>query len=548
MDFLNKAFAQVRDLFLSMSPGGRVTTALLLVVVVVSLGYLATFQGDRSDQYLMGGEHFAPSHLPAMEAAFAKANLASYQVEGSRIRIPRGEQASYMAALAEGGALPPQFSTYLDQAINASNVFESTRQREERLRIGRQKELAQILSWFPDIDHAAVLYDTETRSGLNRTRVTTASVSVKPGGTGTLDEDRVPAIRHLVATAIAGLRPENVTVTDLNRGHTYYGNSGGGGTLDDPLAARKRHHEEEYKAKILRALAFVPGINVAVDVTIDRRLESRTQRYTPDTKPVVVWSHEDSEFTTREGAEPAARPGYAAQGNQPVSVAANAAAGGPREERESSQREEQATVGAERTEFQETGGAPERVSVAIAVPTSYFEDVWRRQNGIPVGDVSPVDADDVAQIVAARTAEWRRLVAQILPDVPGVTDRTDLVEITQFDDLVAPAAPPPSLAETTLVFLGEYWKTLGLFLLAGMSLLMLRSMIRSAADGGQPAPISSGMAPPGSDEEEEAEGAASRLKRRPAAPTSLRDELSQLVQEDPDTAASILKAWIGSVA
>ena len=42
MDFLNKAFAQLSDLFRSMTPGARLTAGLLLVVVIVSLGYLFT--------------------------------------------------------------------------------------------------------------------------------------------------------------------------------------------------------------------------------------------------------------------------------------------------------------------------------------------------------------------------------------------------------------------------------------------------------------------------------------------------------------------------
>ena len=39
--------------------------------------------------------------------------------------------------------------------------------------------------------------------------------------------------------------------------------------------------------------------------------------------------------------------------------------------------------------------------------------------------------------------------------------------------------------------------------------------------------------------------AARRLRRFTGSGPSLRDELSELVQEDPDTAANILRSWIG---
>ena len=49
-------------------------------------------------------------------------------------------------------------------------------------------------------------------------------------------------------------------------------------------------------------------------------------------------------------------------------------------------------------------------------------------------------------------------------------------------------------------------------------------------------------------EEESSEpsaAAAPRLKRFTSGP-SLRDELSEMVKEDPDTAANILRGWISS--
>ena len=56
MDFLNKAFAQFSDLFRSMTPGGRITAGLLLVVAVVSVGYLFQHQVSGGDDYLFGGD------------------------------------------------------------------------------------------------------------------------------------------------------------------------------------------------------------------------------------------------------------------------------------------------------------------------------------------------------------------------------------------------------------------------------------------------------------------------------------------------------------
>ena len=80
--------------------------------------------------------------------------------------------------------------------------------------------------------------------------------------------------------------------------------------------------------------------------------------------------------------------------------------------------------------------------------------------------------------------------------------------------------------------------------LAGVSLLMLRSMVKSAP------PVPQNTMPRLADTPDEEAKAAHdkpapvRTRRFTAGP-SLRDEISTLVKEDPDTAASILKTWIG---
>ena len=95
MDFLNKAFAQFNDLFRSMSPGGRITAGLLLVVAVVSVGYLFQSQVGGGDDYLFGGESIPTPTLQKMEEAFGKAGLNGFTIEGSRVKVPRAQRAAY---------------------------------------------------------------------------------------------------------------------------------------------------------------------------------------------------------------------------------------------------------------------------------------------------------------------------------------------------------------------------------------------------------------------------------------------------------------------
>src|SRR5690348_9182143 len=106
MDFLNKAYSQITDLFRSMTPAARLTAGLLAAVIVLGLAFLFRFQSQSMDGYLLEGRPFMAGELTAVQRALSEANLNDWALDGNRIKIPAGQKAVYIAALAENNALP----------------------------------------------------------------------------------------------------------------------------------------------------------------------------------------------------------------------------------------------------------------------------------------------------------------------------------------------------------------------------------------------------------------------------------------------------------
>jgi flagellar M-ring protein FliF len=129
MAFLNQAIAQIRELFASMTPAARVTAALLLGVIVVSLGYLFQGYAGASEEYLFT-EILPPREVYHIEAAIAKKKLPLLQQQAGRIVVPRGRRSEYLAAIAEDGALPANFDRLLDESLN-TGMLESFVRRGE---------------------------------------------------------------------------------------------------------------------------------------------------------------------------------------------------------------------------------------------------------------------------------------------------------------------------------------------------------------------------------------------------------------------------------
>ena len=553
MDFLNKAFAQLAELFHSMTPGARITAGLLLVVAVVSLGYLFTYQVAGPDCYLMNGRSFSPSEQRDLEAAFGAENLNTYEFAGTQIRVPRGQRTDFMAAALKHSALPEDPGAKLEGAVNGQSMFEGSETKKQRIKNAIQEELATSIKSMPGIAYAAVIYTSQATRGFNKSSLTKASVRVKPQGTKHLEPVTASVIRKMVAGAVTDLKYENVTLTDLNAGRAYVGGPDDGGEAgDDPHLAKTHLREERLKAKILESLAYVPGIIVEPNVELDTERMSRTETTKYDPKATAYLVEEKITSRISEGSTPGGEPGLPAQGavsNGPSAVAARTTAG-TKETEDDSDRTEYSKLAGSRVLSEDGGHKLKSVSVVVTVPNSYFEKVWHQQNPVAEGEEAKTpEKTDLAQIAQTEMAKIRTTVAGFLPSIDGVADNTQLVTVTPFQDFQPEEIPAPGMGTVILTWLSQYWGTLGILGLAAFSLVMLRSMVRAIPTGptadGAPAVLSLHT---GGKEEEPSKSPdpVNRLMRFSGHGPSLRDELGELVKEDPDAAANILKTWISN--
>lgn len=543
MDLINKTWEQLKDIFLSLTPGTRVTTVLLLIVIVVSLGYLFTYSGSGSSTYLMNGAYFSPTDLPAMEAAFAAKGLNDYRIEGTRIRVPLGKQDKYVAALAEGNALPYNYLDILEKTINESSAFESRYKLEERTKIALQKELSRVISQMAGVQNAVVMFSRINQGGLRRETVTTASVAIKPIGGQELSEQVVRSIRYYVAKSIGGIKPEEVVVTNMDTGANYYVNN------DEPLQAAegtyalKRSWETYFAEKVRTALGYVPGVLVSCNVELDPTKYQRQEQVKIDPKAVALDVTETTK-TRQSTGDSGGRVGYVAQGNTPRSLNSSAAAS-PNETEEETQRAEKNTVGQTVIQQETAGLLPKRVTVSVAIPTSYFRRIWEQSQPAQANNPQGPTPQDLDKIRNEELTKIRNHVLALLPVVENVQDPAQLVTVTDFVDMPLPAPETITFMEQSFEFLRYYWPTLGLMGLVAFSLIVLKSALRAPPVGSAAAAITTAATDVTSEPREETKPEKKKWRASENA-KSLRDEVAELVAEDPETAANILKTWIGN--
>lgn len=556
MNFLNQSYTQIVELFRSMTPAARITSGLLLVAVVVGLAYLFQLQTSSSDSYLFGGREFSQNDLAAMEAAFAKAGLNKSEIVGNRMRVPRGLRDKYLASLADNDAMPKNFIDSQERAVKSDNPFSSGNQFKAKMQISKQQEISLIISKMNGIRAATVQFD-EVDKGFPRRKERSALVAVQPEGSQPLDDDRVRAIRTLVVGAIAGLEPANVAVTDLGSGRTHPGVGPDGQSAEENIYHKhKKIFEGDMKAKISDVLSMYPGVVVGVNVELNTELDHRTESTVYQPKVVPLSTVDTAEEVTSTAPGPGGRPGAVSNGvgsNAPAQVASVSA--GAQSQSTKTRNEQKAIASKEQTSIQKYGLTPKRVTASIALPTSYFTKVWREQHPSPPG-TPPKDPDaaELRKIEDDTRTKIESSVVSLFPPVERGTDRYPLVSVTTYTDFPRPAEVLPSVTDKATTWMAGNWQTVALVMVGLFSLVMLRGMLRPGPTATPAAAPAEGtpalqLAAVGDDDEPaEDEGQPVRKRRFRSNGSSLRDELTDMVKEDPNAAINVLRNWIGDAA
>jgi len=561
MDFLNKAFAQTKDLLSSMTPGTRMVAGLLVAAIAISLCYLFQTNLSGSEEFLFAARVFSLEELQDIQEAFAKANLADYEVDGSRIKVPRGKQNDYIAAMIDHDALPRLTNDYWSKALSAGSPFESREAQQARYKHAKENELAVWIRAIKGIEWASVQYDIQEERGFPRKKVATAIVAVRPAAGIDLDADRIRGIRNTVAGSIVELKPEDVTVQDVNSGRSYnfdteaaiFGADGTG------YAAVKQHYEDLWADKVRDAVSYIPGAIVVANVELDP--EKRRVDWGTKLNPKGGFTSRSRDLTkTSTSTSPVnqGRPGLEAQSGSIMS-GGSVSREGPRSQTEQTESMVEKITDRDHYTVEKASLVPKRVTVAVSLPSSYYLDVWRQRNPAPEGQPAPEPTgNDLKNVEDEVTKKVEDIAVGLLP--PPEEDLKDpypRVQVTTYQSMPVAETPAPTTTDQALTWIGNNWSKLGLGLVGLFGLVMLRSMIRSAPTATaseRPAPAVAGNEEPSAKTsrdtaESDAESTPRILQGSfvDSGP-NMKEELADMVRGNPDAAAAILKNWISNAA
>lgn len=535
MEAIKQVWQRLVELYRRLSPNARLVAALSAVALIVCLGWTVRGAFTVDTVYLLGGQALTTEELTDMQAALAKAQLSDFTIEGNRIRVPRDLQAQYIAALAEHRALPESVPDMLTDAIDKVTWFTNGQQQADFKEAARLKSLTSILRSFDGVENAEVVFDKSESRGLRPERTMTALVAIKLRGGRALDDERAAMFRSVLTAAIAGLAPQNVTVVDkaTNRSHHYQPDqlAGAGSRYRDS----KRAYEAQYEARVRRALEHVPGVIVSAEVELQNASSDGSAPGRADT------SNADRTANSSLGApnQPLDLTSATAEPQIILAPTPKAVASTPAPTAASRD-----AVTVEQDTF-----VPKRVCLSIGVPMVYFENIWKQRLAAPSAQRGAgVPPPDLEQVQAQELANIQKLVApfvQATSDDPGALAR---VTVTPLSTMVYETADRPTFFASVTGWLTSPWGPLVVVLSLIAGGWGVKLLLRHLANRASHAAAGAAATWPRTTRIDEASAPkpASPFHERLATTNSLRDELANMVREDPDVAANILRTWIGN--
>jgi flagellar M-ring protein FliF len=556
MESINNSLAQLRDLFRSMTPAARVTAGLLLSAVVVSLGYLFAGGAGQAEHLLFGGEQLGPAEIHAIEAALS-AEQIHYDTSGNRVRVAADRQYEAMGAIAAAGAMPMDLHNIMTKALESGSFLEGRAQTQERIEAGKERYLQEVIRAMPWVQDAAVSFEEKKGRGLREEDLVTAAVAITPVAGRSLDPLEAKKLQQFTAAWFGrGLTPEQVQVTDLHGSAGAYEN--------DPLALAELADNEYVKNmmlveayvknKIASHLRHIPGAQVEVHADLTPELTSHTRTTKFDPKGTLTQVETELETSRKAAAVPGGRTGLLAQGpDAPPPQTTPATESTTEVNRDSNNY----LVGSTDQLTQQAGLTPQDMKASIQIPMDWLvETVWAKQwrrlpNNADAPEVPPPTVQELQTLIDDQRTQIQSDVENLFPDANPGEDPFPRVVVSFYEETEAAPIPEPTLAETAFAWTAAHWTTLFMFCLAAASLVMLRSMVKSANQSPAHAdratfklelPVAASQ--PEEPEVEEEDRPKLRLNKGP----TLKDDLAALVREDPDTAATILRSWISHAA
>jgi flagellar M-ring protein FliF len=261
----------------------RQITLMIALVICLVIAVLIFFWARQAEMRPLGS--YATQEL-IQTLDHLDAQQIQYKLEGNVVYVPEDRFQAVKLGLSRAG-LTQEPSAGTEFLLQDSGFGVSQRLEMERLKHSREQQLARTIEELQSVARARVLLAIPKENVFARQAASpSATVLVTTRGGTVIRDSEVDAIVDLVASAVQGMEPSKVTVSDQS------GRLLNSGSQDASASSSRRNHElqrareDEYRQKVDSILLPVLGFGnytAQVDLMLDFTTVEQTQkRFNPD--------------------------------------------------------------------------------------------------------------------------------------------------------------------------------------------------------------------------------------------------------------------------
>jgi flagellar biosynthesis/type III secretory pathway M-ring protein FliF/YscJ len=542
MQFLKRYWSTIRVQAEAMSFSAK---ALIVMSLAVGVTVIATLVWLLSGPEMVPITQFAAGRSEDVLVRLRAADIEASQ-QGNQVMVPRNLRDDAIAILVQDDLLTENAAAAFNDLIGQASVWQTNRQGDRRYLVAMQRALSTIASKMTGVRRADVVISMPQQQGFGTTATRpSASVTVMLDGGAAVQQPMVQALAGLISGAVAEMTPQDVVVIDAQHGRQH--------VVRDPqdmvptdVMDLVRAAEAYHRDKIEQLLRNIPGVVVAVQVQTDpiRRRHEQEYQY-QETEPLASETREETVSTDSfAAAEPGARSN--------VGTSIDAAGGGGTQHRQTRSETRFNTQQPTLTRTSEySGHRVQQISAAIAVPRSYFANIYQARN-------PDAEAPDDAAIQGIADQQTQLIRDQVLPllaaeDTEGIVNVNMVYDAAYLQPQPAAAAaggPVSALADQGWVSPGNMLTGLMAVAVLGMMFLMVRRATRpetlpSVEElAGLPPTLPTDDDMIGEADEVESALAGVEVDENELQSRRIAEQISDLIRNNPGDAASLLGRWV----
>ena len=279
----------------------RQISMIIGLLIVLAIVVIIWSWGKEAD-YRPLGNYQTDELISTLD--FLDKQQIQYKLEGNSVLVVSDQYQKIKLLMTRAGLVTDEDGSGDDILLQDMGFGVSQRVETERLKLSRERQLALAIKEMKNITNAQVLLAIPKESVFARKeRTASATVVVTTARSYALSAQEIDSIVDIVASAVQGLSPNNVTVSDQRGRLLHSGSQSGFSAQSSKEFAVVREQEDEYKAKIDAILIPVLGIanytsevNLAMDFTVVEETKKTFNPSTPTIRSEMLVETKSSSF------------------------------------------------------------------------------------------------------------------------------------------------------------------------------------------------------------------------------------------------------------